>query len=107
MFLLFNSKRVNAIELKHLKDIFEWSKQYGFDLIVFDSPRYLINKDNYKNITPLCKEYDIPCFDMSNDSLFMQHPEWFKDESHLNDVGARVYTHCITNLIQKSFQYEY
>lgn len=96
-------EKANAIELKHLKDIFEWSKQYDFDLIVFDSPRYLLNADNYNIITPLCEEYGIPCFDYSNDSLFMQHPEWFKDESHLNDSGARIYSSEISSIINKTF----
>lgn len=100
-------EQANAVELKHLKDIFEWSKQYGFDLIVFDSPRYLLNSENYKTIMPLCEEYGIPCFDYSNDSLFMQHPEWFKDESHLNDAGAHVYTSIISKQIINIFQYGY
>lgn len=99
-------EEVNEIELKHLKDIFEWGKQYGFGLIVFDSPRYLINEENYTNILPLCYEYGTPCFDMSNDSLFMEHAEWFKDESHLNVTGACVYTQKIANIIKNTFQYE-
>lgn len=99
-------EEVNEIELKYLEDIFEWSKQYGFDLIVFDSPRYLINEENYTNITPLCYEYGIPCFDMSNDSIFMEHADWFKDESHLNETGAYVYTGKISNIIKNTFQYE-
>ncbi len=97
---------VNENELKHLQDIFEWSKQYGFDLIVFDSPRYLLNVENYKNITPLCEEYSIPCFDLSNDSLFLSHPEWFKDESHLNDTGAHIYSSQIIKVIKHIFIYD-
>lgn len=36
--------------------------------------------------------------DLSNDSAFVGHPEWFADWVHLNETGSKIFTH---KLIEK------
>ena len=79
-------------ELACLMDIIRWSNEYGFKLIIVDSPRFKLNNQNYSVIRPICEQNGILCIDNSNLPYFMERPELFNDTAHLNSIGAEIYT---------------
>ena len=57
------------------------------------SPAYTeADADLYDVLKDLAKEQGIPFFDYHTQGLFLNHPEYFKDNGHLWDKGARLYT---------------
>jgi hypothetical protein len=40
----------------------------------------------------LCESKGVCFINNSNNRYFIEHPEWFKDETHLNSDGADEYT---------------
>ena len=71
----------------------------GVKLNLFVSPKYAIKSDAYnqglQNIQNISEKLGVVCLDCSSDSIFMNNGTLFKDASHLNDKGARVFTEFI------------
>ena len=65
-------------------------------LIFTISPYYFKNDiSKYNPIIELCKKYNIPILDHSNDSCFIEKKDLFQDKLHLNHKGAEIYTRII------------
>ena len=69
----------------------------GVRVFVFDSPHYaLLNPDrnlaSESIIREECERLAIPIFDNRYLDYFLQHPELFRDYSHLFEDGAEIYT---------------
>ena len=63
----------------------------GVPLIIVCSPIFR-SADNNNQLKSICEDYGVPFIDLSDMPYFNAHPELFKDRTHLNDGGARVYT---------------
>ncbi len=48
----------------------------------------------------LSTRYQVPYFDYSTDKRFDDHPELFRDNSHLNEEGARLFTGLLADRIR-------
>jgi hypothetical protein len=69
------------------------------------SPFYL--KSNYNSYSvelaeKIAREYNIKFFSFAKDSVFLNHPEFFADKSHLNINGATLYSNIVCDSISKS-----
>jgi hypothetical protein len=93
---------VDEAKINAIKDIISTSKQKNIDLIFVFSPFwYIMQKGPADTILyELCSQNGIPFLDMSNDSTFINNPQYFADKSHLNDVGARVFSSLLIQKIQ-------
>ena len=60
-------------------------------LIIVSSPRFR-PKDNNIQLAKICNKYNTPFIDLYDVQYFNKHPELFKDNVHLNDKGAHVFT---------------
>ena len=69
-------------------------KEIGETKLVFVvSPTiYGQNEDQLIPVKDLCNKYSIPLYDFSNDTKYVHNAKYFKDGSHLNAVGADVFT---------------
>lgn len=87
-----------------LRDIISICQQKNIDLIFVFSPIWLIIEDNLRDtiIPDLCSQNGITYLNMSNDSTFINSPEYFSDRNHLNDVGARVFSSLLTEKITEA-----
>ena len=76
----------------------------GVQLKLFISPEYKIKSEAYQlavhDIKNIASSSEIACYDYSSFPLFMNDSTLFKDASHLNDRGARVYTDLILSKIK-------
>jgi hypothetical protein len=88
-------------KLNALKDIISTCKEKKIKLVFVFSPMWkIVPKISCDEIiTGICAEHGIDYINMSNDSLFLEHPEYFDDTSHLNNEGANVFSDLLIDRI--------
>lgn len=89
--------KIDLLKMKMLKNIVERAKKAGAELIVVDSPIYsercnIESLPNNNPIQEILSENDIRYLDNRYIDKFVLHSEYFNDRTHLNSVGAEVYT---------------
>lgn len=84
-------KQLNAYSENNFKNVLRKYRVLGIPLVVTCSPRFRTKDDNMQ-LAALCKEQGVPFIDLYNEEYLNQHPELFRDVSHLNDEGAHVFT---------------
>jgi hypothetical protein len=68
------------------------------------SPKYTtVDVSHYDVLKSLAKEHDIPFLDYHTRGLYLDHPEYFKDNSHLWDEGARHFTSIFAGDLKRLF----
>ena len=86
----------------YLRALLTSYQEAGIKLVVYNSPDYR----NFKyprlwldKVSEICREFSVPFYNHDHDTLFMAHREWFNEPFHLNDDGAIVYTHVVSEEI--------
>lgn len=77
------------------REVLERAKSKGVRIIVVNSPIYFItDKDDLsaKTMRQICHEVGVEFYDNTQIPKFLEHPDYFNDRTHLNDIGARYYT---------------
>lgn len=101
-----NSKMLTISEWKKtlLSDLLKEAFAKGIKIYVVTSPLFVapnnINQKSKEAIDSICKDFGASYWDYSSESLFLNHPQWFNDGAHLNEVGASVFTKMIISRIQ-------
>ena len=64
---------------------------------VLETPKYqtTFNEQENKRIKKLINKYSANYISFRNDTTFINHPELFKDNTHLNDSGAQIFTSMV------------
>lgn len=60
----------------------------------------------FQPIIEICKKYDIPFIDFSNNPKYVHHNEYFKDGAHLNSRGADEFTRDFIQELKKRRVFE-
>lgn len=92
-----HENKLDSLKVKMLNNVIEKSKMKGVKLIVVNSPKYSekCNIGLFPNNNPvqeILSKNDISYLDNRYLNEFALHPEYFNDITHLNRVGAEVYT---------------
>lgn len=86
---------ISITKFKRFEATLKRIKEKGVTLILVDSPKFLIDKEKTQAdqlMEKLCSDYSITYIDNSQIPMFLEHPEYYKDQTHLNDKGAKLYT---------------
>lgn len=88
---------LNPHKLRCLENILASCRRTGTRLWIVIPPEYYMYKDGHESIElsyirSFCETNSIPFFDDSQHPDFMDHPEYFYDNDHLNINGAELYT---------------
>ena len=87
------------------RQVLDIAKHHGTRLIGVISPFYfpidLEHNDGYKTVKDMLQHEGFEFYDFSHDPRFLLHPNLFKDDVHLNDSGAHIYTGSIISIINK------
>lgn len=87
------SENIDTLKLQYLRRFITLCKSHHIALVFTVSPIYSeADADLYDVLKDVAKENGIPFFDYHTQGLFLDHPEYFRDNEHLWDKGARVYT---------------
>lgn len=77
-------------------------RERGIFLCFAISPSYsLVDSNYYSRLKGMASEWDVPVFDYHTTGLYLDHPEYFKDENHLWDKGARLYSAVFARDLKK------
>jgi hypothetical protein len=88
------SDSIDSYKIAALQDIAEICLKKNIPLVFVFSPIYSkLNNElaNHKLLT-IVKANNVKYLDYSEDSTFVNHPQYFQDESHMNDDGARIFS---------------
>lgn len=99
---------LDTLKVKYAILMFDLCKKYGVPLYVTIAPVYLnyrIEEPWLVKIKEIAIERGFPILDYTNDSLFMQHPEWYYNPMHLNAKGASVFTSIVSHDLKKRITY--
>lgn len=94
---------VNKTYLSLLDDTMRRCKEKGVDLRMYISPVYsqksALSEDAEREIGLVAKKNGVGYTNAHSDEMFMQDASLFRDASHLNDKGARIFTELILRLL--------
>ena len=80
-------------KVKYIRKFISLCREHNILLVFTVSPVYLIASPNeYGVLKQIADENGIPFFDYHSAGLYLDHPEYFKDNVHLWDKGARLFT---------------
>jgi len=97
----YENYEVDSNKVNSFKEFIELSKDSGTKVFVIFSP-ILIKFDRWKGVIigkGICKENGVPFIDFSHDPAFLNHPELFQDEVHLNERGAMKFSSKLEKII--------
>jgi len=99
-----NEYDLDPEKIRVFNDFIEACEAYGIKLYIIHSPYYANVKNQDKSID-ICKEItlkrQVPFFDFTNDTTFIDNPGLFSDASHLNNEGAELFSARIAEYILK------
>lgn len=86
-------ENVDSLKLMYVQKFIDLCKGNNIKLVFMISPMYVkINNNYYDVLKAVATQNDIPFLDYHSEGLYQDHPEYFKDSSHLWDKGARLYS---------------
>ena len=101
--LVADTNMVNALE-----SIIHLCKSKNISLFIITSPNFHTVNDKQGPPSPgaeramdIIHSNQVNYLDFSFDPVFAGHPEWFSDEVHLNEVGAKIFSNMVTDSIRK------
>jgi len=94
-----NPQKLNATprSINYFSDLITLAKKSGCKVYILQAPRYQINNSIEDQIlfTSLSDKYKVPFLNYLPDTIFINHPEYFKDGAHLNNQGAEILTNML------------
>jgi hypothetical protein len=95
------SDSIDSFKIAALEDIAKICSKRKITLIFVFSPIYSkINSELANNkLMAVVKKYNVRYIDFSTDSSFVHHPQYFQDESHMNDDGARIFSRKLAEVL--------
>lgn len=96
---------VSKNRLSKLNHIVEMCHHRKVKLIVTYAPTLRLSTHGFSQwLTNYCKTRNIPYYDYSWTKKYYLHPEFFKDEVHLNSTGATIFTHEVNDIINANLK---
>lgn len=84
---------IDELKLQYIRKFIMLCRSRHIELVFMVSPAYSEgDADLYDVLKNVAEENGVPFFDYHTQGLFLNHPEYFKDNGHLWDKGARLYT---------------
>lgn len=93
---------IDPLKEKCIRSMIEECESRNIKLIFAVSPRYKGDEfaPSYPEVKKICDEYGIDFIDCIGLRDVANHKEYFKDQTHMNRVGANIYTDTIINRLK-------
>ena len=88
------------LKIDYIKRFIDLTKDSKL-VFVFSPIRYGMDESQYSIIKSICKEKNIPFYHYANNPKYVHHNEYFKDGSHMNNVGAEEFTKDLMKMMKK------
>ena len=97
--------KIDRKKLEYVQRYINLCHQNNIKLIFMVSPKYsIIDAHHYDVLKNIALQNNIPFLDYHTTGLYLDHPEYFKDESHLWDKGARLYSSVFAGDLKRILQ---
>lgn len=84
---------VDDLKREYIQRFIGLCRQHRIKLVFVVSPKYtLVAPCHYKVLKEIARQNGIPFLDYHTQGLYHDHPEYFRDGTHLWDMGARLYS---------------
>lgn len=95
--------KLDSIKIKYFKSFIRECQKSGIRLYLVSSPKFI--KFKYEDPTlgvlkAVADEFNIPFYNFTNDSLYLNHRELYFNKDHLNGKGAEIFTNRIISRIK-------
>lgn len=79
--------------INYFTEAIKKAKHAGCRVYIFQAPRYQVNHvEDQFFIKEISEKYQVPFLNYLSDTAIVNHREYFKDGSHLNNTGAQLLT---------------
>jgi hypothetical protein len=98
----FDKYEIDSTKIKVFKSFLRNCANSKVKLYILMSPVLVkyVSKDSSVDIAQgIARKFNIPIYDFSNDSTFLNNVGLFADQGHLNDRGAKIYTEMVIDKI--------
>lgn len=88
--------------VKLFKYLLQECRNLNIQIYIVVSPRFLkYNREDpsIQKAAEIAKNFNVPLFDYSKDTLFWNHPEYFANIPHLNNSGAKIFSNLVADKI--------
>ena len=94
---------IDTAKVRYFEKFVDICMRDKIQLVFVSSPSYMVlHRQIWKEkVRMIAQEHQIPFIDYEQDSTFLEHPEWFYDSYHLNEVGANIYSSLIAKDLKK------
>lgn len=93
---------IDSFKLCYVKKLLDLAQEHHVPIIVVASPKFgQKSSDALQPVKEICESMGIPFLDYYADNEFMAHKEWFKEPMHLNNIGAKVFSIHLLEIINK------
>lgn len=95
----------DEIKIRYFEQFVKFARSNGIELICCVSPYYYTNAHTTycEPIIKLCNDYNVPFYNLGKNSQFSHNKQLFQDQSHLNDIGAHLYTEFVVKLMRENY----
>ena len=85
--------QIDSLKLQYIQRFIDLCHSKQIPLVFTISPMYKeIGDDYYDVIKAIAERNGVPVLDYHTKGLFIEHPEYFRDDLHLWDKSARIYS---------------
>jgi len=93
---------IDSSKIYYLREFINLAKKSGAKVFVIYSPIYQYYKMSQEIVicNDICKIENVPFWDFSKDTLFLNHGHLFYDFDHLNQNGAKIFSNIIVEKIK-------
>ena len=98
------SGRIDTVKLGFFEDFIALANERGITMVCSVSPSYKPQTDTsyYAPIQQLCDKYNIVFLNNGEDSDISNNKGFFQDASHMNDIGASIFTSKLAKCIKSN-----
>lgn len=93
--------KADSVDMKYLNSIVGACKNRHIDLLICSSPCLRVDGGNFHQfMKDYCSKKGLRYLDWNGDTTYINHPELFYDMSHLNSIGADMFTKELVSKIK-------
>jgi hypothetical protein len=84
---------IDSLKIEYMDRFIGLCQDHHIKLVFTVSPKYtFVAPEHYKVLRDIAQKNGIPFLDYHTKGLYLDHPDYFKDGTHLWDEGARLYS---------------
>ena len=96
------SSEIDSLKLHYLNQFIALCREKDITTVLMISPRYtLVCPEFYATLKEVARQNEVPLLDYHTIGLYHEHPEYFRDNDHLWDEGARHYSAVFAGDLKK------